>query len=370
MTVVFSNSSNAIWRAIQEAMGTAGFVVADVRSLDKKQGSYRQVTSSAVKRDLVISSYKPLCGQVLLNEIADVGQESAWEFVREHLANVPVFVSRTNEAEIILERTPQVLLDRMTAFHVQRMLAVPISSNQFFEGLGQFPVRDGMVFLATQVAEYDRKRTSVRELQQLVLIPRDESTAIQWLRQQLERKPQRQQDLTPRFHKEIHGWAKHEETIDIRVLLDQNFHRYPGRGPVPLQIVSYLKKSSVLRPKIQAIEEHLGGIPDAGLETQDSTILNAANDLWYVPNPSRQADLDKIREKQLLRDFEGYRRSRNRRLRQFRTEAIRAGFKEAYDSREYLSILEVGNKLPESVLQEDEKLLMYYDVASMRLGKD
>src|SRR5690606_31015267 len=58
MTVVFSNSSNVIWRAIQEAMGTAGFVVADVRTLDKQQGSYRQVTSSAVKQDLVISAYK------------------------------------------------------------------------------------------------------------------------------------------------------------------------------------------------------------------------------------------------------------------------------------------------------------------------
>ena len=53
MTVVFSNSSNAVWRAIQEAMGVAGFVVADVRTLDKQQGSYRQVTSSAVKQDLV-----------------------------------------------------------------------------------------------------------------------------------------------------------------------------------------------------------------------------------------------------------------------------------------------------------------------------
>ena len=43
-------------------MGAAGFVVADVRTLDKKQGSYRQVTSSAVKQDLVISAYKPTEG--------------------------------------------------------------------------------------------------------------------------------------------------------------------------------------------------------------------------------------------------------------------------------------------------------------------
>ena len=32
MTVVFSNSSNAVWRAIQEGLGRAGFVVADVQN--------------------------------------------------------------------------------------------------------------------------------------------------------------------------------------------------------------------------------------------------------------------------------------------------------------------------------------------------
>lgn len=57
ITIVFSNSKNAIWHAIQEALGSAGFVVADVRTLDKKQGSFKQVTSTAVKQDLVISAY-------------------------------------------------------------------------------------------------------------------------------------------------------------------------------------------------------------------------------------------------------------------------------------------------------------------------
>jgi adenine-specific DNA methylase len=60
MTVVFHNSSNAVWNAIQEAMLAGGFVVADVRTLDKQQGSYRQVTSTAVKQDLVISAYRGL----------------------------------------------------------------------------------------------------------------------------------------------------------------------------------------------------------------------------------------------------------------------------------------------------------------------
>ena len=60
ITVVFPQLARTpIWNAIQEAMLAAGFVVADVRTLDKQQGSYRQVTSTAVKQDLVISAYKP-----------------------------------------------------------------------------------------------------------------------------------------------------------------------------------------------------------------------------------------------------------------------------------------------------------------------
>ena len=42
MTVVFHNSRNAVWNAIQEAMQAAGFVVADVRTLDKQQGSFNR----------------------------------------------------------------------------------------------------------------------------------------------------------------------------------------------------------------------------------------------------------------------------------------------------------------------------------------
>ena len=64
ITVVFHNSRNAVWNAIQEGMFAAGFVVADVRTLDKQQGSYRQITSAAVKQDLVISAYRPNGGLV------------------------------------------------------------------------------------------------------------------------------------------------------------------------------------------------------------------------------------------------------------------------------------------------------------------
>ncbi len=356
MTVVFSNHSNAVWRAIQEALGTAGFVVADVRTLDKKLGSYRQVTSSAVKRDLVISAYKPTSKLEEQAKIETVSDDSAWAFVREHLGNLPVFVARDGEAEVIAERTPQVLLDRMIAFHVQRRLAVPISSPELFAGLDQrFPARDGMYFLPDQVAQYDRKRISITKLQQLSLFPTDEASAIVWLRQQLHAKPQTYQELAPVFMKEIHAWAKHEQTVELRQILEQNFLCYEGAGPVPSQIHSYVSTNFKDLRK---------------LDKEDPALVAKADDRWYVPDISKQGDLEKTREKQLLREFEEYRSTTKRKLKLFRTEAVRIGFKAAYDRQDYQTIVDVARKLPDTVLQEDEKLLMYFDVASTRLGEE
>ena len=89
-----------------------------------------------------------------------------------------------------------------------------------------------------------------------------------------------------------------------------------------------------------------------------------------MPDPNKLADLEKLRERALLREFIEYRNFGGRKLKLFRTEAVRAGFKAAYEGQDYKTIVNVAAKLPENVLQEDEKLLMYYDVASMRLGDE
>ena len=61
MTVVFHNSKNAVWNAIQEGLQRAGFIVADVRTIDKQQGSFNQIQAAGAvkKRPAVISAYKP-----------------------------------------------------------------------------------------------------------------------------------------------------------------------------------------------------------------------------------------------------------------------------------------------------------------------
>ena len=78
--------------------------------------------------------------------------------------------------------------------------------------------------------------------------------------------------------------------------------------------------------------------------------------------------MQKLRERALLKEFEEYRGSPQRRLKVFRLEAVRAGFKRAWQGRDYATIVEVADKIPDPVLQEDPKLLMWYDQAVTRSG--
>jgi hypothetical protein len=356
MTVVFHNSRNSVWTAIQESLQIAGFVVADVRVLDKQQGSFNQaVAVGSVKQDLVISAYKPNNGLEERFKLEAGTEEGVWDFVRTHLKQLPVFVSNDGQAEVIAERQNYLLFDRMVAFHVQRGVTVPLSATEFYAGLVQrFSERDGMYFLPEQVAEYDKKRMTVREVLQLQLFVTDESSAIQWLKQQLIKKPQTFQELHPQFLKEIGGWQKHEKPLELSELLEQSFLRYDGKGEVPNQIHSYLSTNF----------KELRNMPK-----DDESLRVKGKDRWYVPDPNKAGDLEKLRERSLLKEFEDYRTSSQKRLKVFRLEAVRAGFKKAWQERDYATIITVASKIPENVLQEDPKLLMWYDQAVTRIGE-
>ena len=144
-------------------------------------------------------------------------------------------------------------------------------------------------------------------------------SAIQWLRQQLDPatggRPQTYQDIQPQFLRRLFQ-ARHEVLPELSVVLEQNF-----------------------------LQDDLGR--------------------WYVPDPNRASDLEKLRRRSLLREFGEYVEGRGR-LRRFRSEAVRAGFADAWHRRDYATIVTVARRLPERVLQEDPDLLMYYDNASLR----
>ncbi|MBA8783776.1 site-specific DNA-methyltransferase [Aeromonas sp. TW 6] len=348
VTIVFHNSRNAVWNAIQEALQNVGFVVADVRTLDKQQGSYRQVTSMATKQDLVISAYKANENLEECFKLTAGTEEGGWEFVKNHLANLPVFVNKDGCSEVIAERKEYLLFDRMVAFHVQRGVTIPFSTAEFYAGLStRFVERDGMYFLLNQAAEYDRMRMTVQNVEQLTLVVSDEASARQWLREQLRQKPQTFQDLHPKFIKEIGGWNKAEKPLELATLLEQSFLRYDGKNDVPDQIHSYLSSNwKELR----------------NLEKNDPALITKAKDRWYVPDPNKAGDLEKLREKSLLKEFEEYKAAKKK-LKVFRIEAVRTGFKKLWEQQEFAALIAVAEKLPNNVLEEDPVLLMYYDQA-------
>jgi len=354
MTVVFSNSKAAVWNAIQVALQEAGFVVAEVSALDKVQGSFRQVTSTtAVKQDLVISAYKPNGG--LEQRLVQRGAtpESAWDFVHTHLGQLSVTKSKDGALEFIVERDPRRIYDRLVAWFVRHDAPVPLSSDEFLGGLrSRFPERDGMAFLPDQVAIYDKKRAQVTQAPQMELFVSDERSAIDWLADFLKARPSTYQEIHPEFITQLGaGWKKHEAKPELSTLLENNFLKYDGEIDVPSQIHSYLSTNfRDLR----------------GLDKGDLRLKAKAQDRWYVPDPNKAIDLEKKREKALLKEFDDYVGATGRKLKEFRLEVLRAGFKAAWGRKDYSTIIKVAQKIPEEALQEDEKLLLWYDQALTR----
>lgn len=358
MTVEFSNTKASIWNSIQSALADAGFIIATVASLDKSRGGlHAMIGPTAVKQDLVISAYKPDKGfEERFNKSDDL-ESGVWGFVNAHLEYLPVVKVEGKSLAKITERDPRILFDQLVAFYVRRGLQVPMSSQEFQIGLAQrFINNDDMYFLPQQAAEYERKKRRLGQLVQSSLFVSDESSAIEWLRQHLLKKPQTRQDLHPNYMKEIQHIAKYELLPELDVLLEQNFLQYDGTGPVPSQIHTYLSTN------YKDMRE---------LDKENPALQSKAKNRWYVPDPNKQSDLDKLREKSLLKEFAAYVEEISRskkKLKQFRLEAIRAGFKKAWGEKDFKTIVDIGSKLPEAVLQEDDKLLMYYDNAQIRMG--
>jgi hypothetical protein len=289
--------------------------------LDKKQGTFKQLTTNvAVKQDLVISAYKPhtTIERIFLNEGSSI--QGVWTFIRQHLEQLPIPSVTNNVLETIAERQNYLLYDRMVAFHIMRGLIVPLSAAEFYQGLNQFFLeRDDMYFTPKQASEYDKRRVGAQQVEQLSLFVNDEKTAIQWLRRELDSHsgtgPQTYQDMQPKFLIELRQ-SRYEALPELSEILEDNF-------------------------------------------------LKDNNGYWYIPNPNKQADLEALRHRSLLREFNEYLTSKGR-LKVFRSEAVRAGFSHYWKERDYDTILKVADRLPSKVLEEDQQLLMYVHNAGLR----
>jgi DNA modification methylase len=324
MTVEFSNTGASVWNGIQTGIQNAGFVIANVAALDKKQGGFKGVTTpTAVNQDLVISCYKPTSKfdqKFNQHKHSDVG---VWEFTTEHLEHLPIHLVSGNSTTTIIERSAKILFDRLIAFYVQRGLPVPIDASKFQQGLRErFIERDGMFFTNEQVQEYDRKKAAVPNFTQLSIFVANEQDAIYWLRNILEKESKTEQDLHPMWMKEVAGNMRKGDVLpEMRTILGDNF-------------------------------------------------LKDEKGKWYLPDPENEADLEKLRTNRLLKQFETYKTEAYKpkgKIKEARVEALRAGFKQCYQDKDFKTIIQIGDRMPNNLLMEDEVLLQFYDIASSRV---
>lgn len=323
MTVEFSNTSAAVWNGIQTALQKAGFIIANVAGLDKQQGSFNAVTNpTSVKQDLVISCYKSTVE--FENKFATLpGDKAIWDFVAEHLHHLPSHIRKENATTAIVERSPKILFDRLITFYLMRSLPIPIDARDFQDGLKErFVERDGMFFTSEQAAEYDEKKAKSPQFTQLSLIVTNESDAIEWLKDRLRKAAQKYQDIMPEFRMATQSLRKGDTLPELQDLLNESF-----------------------------IQDDQGR--------------------WRTPDPSEAKDRDALRNKVLLKEFNGYLSAINqpkaKKLKEVRVEALRSGFKNCWERKDFKTIVMLGDMIPQNILLEDEQLLMYYDIAKDRV---
>lgn len=321
LTMEFSNTSASVWNSIQNALQGVGFVVANVAALDKKQGSFKAVTTTtAVKQDLVITCYKPT--DELTNKMAlyNSNKESVWDFLYEHLAHLPIHIERGNATTSVVERSPKILYDRLISYYVQHGYQIPMDAQEFQVGLHKhFIERDGMYFTAPQAAEYEEKRKHTSDFVPMGLIVSDEANGIEWLKLQL-KEPKTYQEISPEWMQAVNGLRKGDVLPELKDILEENF-----------------------------IEDETGH--------------------WHVPDLEKQIDLEKLKHKSLMKEFNLYKEMAQKprsRIKEVRVEALREGFKQCFKDKDFATILLLGDKIPQNILTEDEVLLQYYDIAQMR----
>lgn len=327
MTVEFSNTSAYVWNSIQKALQGAGFIIANVAALNKGQGGIRSVTTTtAVKQDLVITCYKP--SELLMKKLEEAIDKrmEATDFIEELLQHLPVHIEREQKTTAVVERSPQILYDRLISYYVQHGWAIPMDAGEFQQMLrNSFIERDGMFFTASQALQYEEQRAKTTEFVSLALIVSSEAEGIAWLNRELGQKPQTYQELQPEWMKAMVTPKKGDRLPELMEILEENF-------------------------------------------------IKDDDDRWRKPDAERAADLEIMRQKKMAREFALYAeqasKPKAKRMKDCRLEVLRYGFKDCYKRKDYATIISVGDHIQESLLLEDEFLLQYYDNAAERSGME
>ena len=322
MCVEFHNTQASIWNLLQNSINTAGFVISQVLKLDKGSTTIlADIRPGAAIQDLVINCYKSSNEKQNTDE-CNTRHFSEWDFIDEHLQRVPLANIANGVLSPTAERCSRILFDRVVAYFLKKSFKLNLDIVQFQEGLNErYLLRDGMYFTSTQALEYEKLKTKYHEFIPMALYISSEAEGIEWLKRELKTN-QTYKDLHPKWMKDIIKPKKGDVLPELAQILADNF-------------------------------------------------IKDEDDKWRLPDPEVAADLEIIRSRKMMKEFNLYlelaQKPKAKRMKEARLEVLRYGFKECYKQKEYKSIVIVGDHIQESLLQEDEILLQYYDIALSKI---
>jgi DNA modification methylase/predicted RNA-binding Zn-ribbon protein involved in translation (DUF1610 family) len=229
MTMVFHNSDGRVWQAIQEGLAEAGFVIGMIGTFDKKQRSFKQVTSSgAVGYDVVVNCYKPKA--TVKNGIeGKTTEEAIIGFLADKLSELPL--SQCDE------RTARMLHSKTIGFFMQQNKPLVKLSFEDFQKIlkKNFREIDEYWYLP-----YQRPKSTGQK--KLFGFISNEAEAIEWLEAFL-RRPRKYGDIVPDFFKAL---GPNQLKKDLQQILEENFIEEKGlwRNPTTIEKERLVKKVS------------------------------------------------------------------------------------------------------------------------------
>lgn len=317
ITIEFNNSKSAIWNLIQECILKSGFIIAQVSVLDKKQGSFKQVTSAnSVKSDLVISAFKPQ--ESFISTVKSNGDGLEMNFVEEFLINLPL--------RPVVERTDKMLYSKAIAFFLQRGLSINYDAKTFYSKLrAHFIEEDGFWFTSDQINSYIEYKKKAKlegideiKLGSVNLFVTDEKSAIVCLYHFLAQ-PKSFSDISVTYNQLAN--IQDDQVPELRDLLEENF---------------VFEGGLYRRPKSE--EEH--------------------------------NQITEKRQKHLWKEFETIliqAQTERKKIKEVRKEALTYGFERCYKDKRFKDILTIASKLHPSILENNGELADFVEAAEIQV---
>ena len=316
ITIEFHNSKSSIWNVIQEAIIKSGFIISNVGILNKKQGSFTQVTSpGAVEKDLVISAYKP--SVELENKfLSQQGKDSELDFISSFLKVQPI--------KPTIERTSKMLYSKLISYYILNSFELNYNASDLYSLLKtNFYEEDGYWFTSNQLNSYieykkKMKLDGIDDVQtgSILLFVSDERSAILWLFNFLQ---------TPKSFSEIHiaftqiATIQDDEIPELTVILEDNF----------------IKENNIYR------------------------------------RPTSKEEHDNInirREKALIREFESLllrAKSDSKKIKEVRKEALIHGFEVCYKNKRFKDIIVLSDRLDDKIIQNNSEINDFVEAAKI-----